>query len=279
MHVISIFRKLANLISVSDIYTPFLSKFESNRSVADVNEEWSIDLCSEHDFDPMNQIGLVITCGKIDGWIGFDMLESNKKLIDCIEKIDTDAILSSDTSIIDALTVFSKKSHPFFFIIKGDHFIGWLSYQDMMHKPPLRLCLFAMLLHLEKLMLDVVLLTPRISVELLSPGRFIKAKDIYLQRGFNLDDQNNPYNSQLLECTAICDKFTIIQKNKSVLELIPSLKNKKICNIAEKLRNEIAHPGFEERSSLLLSIENLLPFIEWSEQLELELQNYLKLQL
>ncbi|NQT82702.1 hypothetical protein HQ563_06740 [bacterium] len=102
MSGLSHLHKLANLISVSDVCTPFISNFDSDRSVSDVWEEWFIDLCGQHDLDPMEQIGLVTTLGKVVGWITFDMLdlEYEKRIIDCYDKIDTDAILSSDTSLI-----------------------------------------------------------------------------------------------------------------------------------------------------------------------------------
>ena len=142
------FEQLAHLITVGDIYSPFITTLDSNRSVADVSMEWAIDLCCERHLDPMEQIALVETDGKIGGWIGYDMLEAGKTIRQCMDEIVPDAILTADTSILEAVAAFSASTLPYFLVLRGNHFVGWLSYRDM-HKPPLRLCLFAMLINLE----------------------------------------------------------------------------------------------------------------------------------
>jgi len=268
------FRRLAYLINVGDICSPFLSSFDCEQTVADVNEEWGIDLCHERSLDPMDQICLVTHKDKVAGWVGYDMLETGKVLAECLEPITPDVILTSDTPLIEAVTAFSKTKSPFFLIIRGNEFIGWLSYKDL-HKPPLRLCLFAMLINLERMLLEVALLSPHESIRLLSEGRFKKAKEIYSLRKYDYDEHGQPYYSKLLECTTIADKLHIMSKSKHVRKAISALDNTNFCRFIEKLRNEIAHPGQEEKSSDLLERGSIWPFIEWSEKLEIELQEYL----
>jgi hypothetical protein len=275
MASISHFRELAYLVSVSDICSPFLASFEGTRTVAEVFEWWSVDICFERNLDPNEQLALVTTEGRVVGWIGFDMLEAGKQLIECMEPITPDSILSSDTSLFDAVTAFATSPNHFFLVLRGNHFIGWLSYTDL-HKPPLRLCLFAMLINLERMLLEVALRSPKESVQVLPDGRKENARKVYAIRKYNYSDTGEPYESKLLECTTIIDKFTIARRTKTVLSQVPTLDNVSLCNTAERVRNEIAHPGLEEQSSDLLSRENLWQFIQWAETLESQLQKYLE---
>lgn len=269
------FRRLAHLITVTDIYSPFIATFNATRSVADVSEEWSVDLCGERELDPMDQIALVESNNSVEGWIGYDMLIADKRVSECMEQISPDAILSADTSLIDAVAAFAEISHPFFFILKGNHFIGWLSYTHL-HKPPLRLCLFAMLINLERMLLDAVLLFPKESVKLLSQGRLRKSQEIYALRKYNYNEEGQPFNANLIECTTIADKIAIARKLSIIRKAIPCLDNSKQCSFVERLRNEIAHPGMEEKSSALLPREKLWLFIEWVETLESELHEFIE---
>lgn len=267
------FRQLAHLITVGDICSPFIDTIDADRSVGEVHDEWCCE-CADRNMDPMDQIALVERGGKIQGWMGFDMLESNKTVFECLEQVTPDMILTADTSLVEAVNTFCASSHPFFMILKANNFIGWLSYNDL-HKPPLRLCLFAMLINIERLILDVALLSPRESVGSLSEGRLSKAKERYAIRNYKCDQEGEPFSPKLLECTTIADKITIIRKFTNIKQAVPALGKKKFCDDVEKLRNEIAHPGLEERSSSLLTREILWPFIMWAESLELELENFL----
>lgn len=269
------FRELARLITVSDICSPFIASFNAAQLVADVFVEWAVDLCGERRLDPMDQIALVEGTEGVEGWLGYDMLLTEKRLYECMGQIRPNSILSADTSLIDAVAAFSESSHPFFFILKGNQFVGWLAYAHM-HKPPLRLCLFAMLINLERMLLDAVSIFPRESVELLSPGRISKAREIYALRKYGYNEQGEEFDSKLLECMTIADKFGVARKLTSLKEAVPCLGNSELCGYVERLRNEIAHPGLEERSSALLTRERLWHFIEWAETFESELQEFLK---
>lgn len=271
MTLSSPFHQLAHLITVEDICSPFITIIDADRSITEVWEEWSIDLCFERGLDPMEQIALVEKEGKTKGWIGYEMLETNRTVFECMEQVSPDIILTANTSLVEAVNAFSAGTHHFFLILKGNHFIGWLSYNDL-HKPPLRLCLFAMLINIERLLLDVALLSAQESVGLLSAGRLTKANEIYVLRKYNYDKDSKPYSTKLLECTSLADKISIAKKSTTIKHAIPALRNKAFCDEIEPLRNEIAHPGIEERSSLLLSRERLWPFIEWASAIESELE-------
>lgn len=272
---ISHFRQLAHLITVGDVCSPFIATFDDHRSVADVFSEWGAELCHERGIDPMDQIALVEGNQKIQGWIGYDMLTSDSTISDCMGQIAPDSIMAGDTPLLEAAAAFSKSQHPFFFVLKGNELIGWLSYGDL-HKPPLRLCLFALLLSIERMLLDAVSLSPGESVGVLSEGRLKKAKEIYGLRKYRNDSEGEPFTSLLLECTTIADKIGIARKLTNIRKSIPSLNHGTFCGAVETLRNEIAHPATEERSSSLFTKEKLWPFIEWAEMLQLELDGFLR---
>lgn len=265
------FRQLAHLITVEDICSPFIATFDAQQLAAGVFEEWGVELCGERGLDPMEQVALVEGNQKIRGWVGFDMLTSEKTISDCMEQIAPDTIMTADTPLIEAVAAFSKTQHPFFFVLRGNHFVGWVSYRDL-HKPPLRLCLFALLINIERMLLDAVSLSAAESLACLSQGRLHKAKEIYALRNYRNDREGKPFVSLLLECTTLADKIAIAGKAANIRGSIPTLANRKFREAVERLRNEIAHPGSTERSSSLLTRKKLWPFIEWAEILQSELE-------
>jgi hypothetical protein len=266
------FLKLAYLLTVGDVCTPLLTDFDATQSTDVVWEKWSTELCGRKGLDPMEQIALVKRDGTIEGWVSYDMLKSDKILIDCMEMIKPDAILTSGTSLINAAKAFSNSSHPFFLILHEKWFKGWLPYKNL-HTPPFRFCLLAMLITLEQTMLDTILLFPNESVKCLPERRLGKAGEVYNNRNYNYNDQGKPYDTKLLECTNFIDKFTILWKlmKKKIIKISFPLEDKKFCNIAEKLRNELAHPGLEEQSSKILYREMFSDFINWIEFVEFDL--------
>jgi hypothetical protein len=272
---ISPFRQLARSITVADICSPFIATFRATDCVSEVFDEWAVVLCGERGMDPMEQIALVQEGDRVSGWVGFDMLAADKGMSECMDPITPDLILSADTSLIDAAGAFAKNSTPLFFVLRGNHFAGWLSYKDM-HKPPLRLCLFAMLINLERMLLDAASFSPQEAIGTLSEGRLGKAREIYDIRNYGPDEEGKPYIAKLLECTTIADKLGMARKITKTRTSVPSLANSRQCSCVEKLRNEIAHPGMEEKSSFLVARDKLWPFIEWAETLESELGQFLE---
>ncbi|GAH89398.1 unnamed protein product [marine sediment metagenome] len=102
----STFDELSKLIMVSDICESFIGEFDKSQSVESVWEEWIQDLCDEKNLDPMGQFALVKSNQKIIGWIGFEDLDSSKKtLCECKQPIRGNILISSDTSLLDAIHV------------------------------------------------------------------------------------------------------------------------------------------------------------------------------
>jgi hypothetical protein len=108
----------------------------------------------------------------------------------------------------------------------------------------------------------------------LPEGRKEYARKLNSLRKNHFDEQGQPYYSKLLECTSFIDKFTMASRTKSLIANVLTLGNSSICNMAERLRNEIAHIGLEEQSSEILPKHKLWSFIEWAESLESQLNYY-----
>jgi hypothetical protein len=97
------FRLLAQLITVGDVCSPFIATIGADRSAGDVSVEWDVDLCSERNLDPMDQIALVESGGAIQGWVGYDKLGGDRTVFECMEQVTPDTILTADTSLIEAV--------------------------------------------------------------------------------------------------------------------------------------------------------------------------------
>ena len=228
----STFKVLSELIRVDDICEPFIGEFDNSQSVESIWEEWSMDLCDEKGLDPMEQIGLVKSNQKIIGWIGFDMLESSKTLYECMDPISEDILISSDTPLLEAIHIVCRSNDFIFLVLKGNRFIGYLHYGHF-HKLPFRLCLFALLMDLERMLLEISKSDPTSFLEKLTPERLNYAKKIYEYRFLSSNEENKVFDSKLIECTTFIDKFKMLRKNPVIIKKCPNI-NSKFSNTAEK---------------------------------------------
>jgi hypothetical protein len=269
----STFEELSQLIIVDDICESFIGEFDNSQSMSNVWEEWSIDLCDEKNLDPMGQFALVKSNQKIVGWIGYEDLDPSKTLCECMELIRGDILISSDTPLLEAIRVVCRSNDSIFLVLKGNRFIGWLHY-DHFHKLPFRMCLFALLIDLERMLLKLTMSNPTLFLGYLNPNRIDNAKKIYGNRGYSLNKEGKEFDAKLIECTAFCDKFIMLRKNPVTIQKFPNIKSK-FGNKAEKIRNYIAHPEEEKSGLLPIKREELLPFIEWAEELRQQLDDYI----
>ena len=270
----STFEELSKLIVVSDICEPFIEVFDNSQSVESVWEEWSIDLCDEKDLDPMEQIALVKSNQKIVGWISFDMLENEKTLCECMDSIGESTLISSDTPLLEAIHIVSKKDDAIFLVLKGNQFIGWLHYNHF-YKLPFRMCLFSLLIDLEEMLLKLTKSNPTSFLRNLE-NRINNAKRIYGLRGYSLNKEGKEFDSKLIECTAFCDKFIMLRKSPEIVQKFPSINNK-FGDEAETIRNNIAHPNGEKSGVLPIEKEKLIPFIQWAEELRQQIDDYMQI--
>lgn len=267
--------RIASLVTVRDIYTPFVASFDGHRTVADVWENWSIDLCG--DDSPLNQMALVLRDGKAVGLLSFCALEADKKdVFECMDEIRLDGLVTEDTSLAHAAEMFTSCHAYFFVVINGNDFVGWLSYHDL-YKLPFRLCLFASILAIEEKMTQVAQRYAARAIETLTDGRQAAARRIYQLRGFPRDQNGNEAPAPLVTCTSFCDKATMLQGCAETKYRIPEAGQKKWMALAEKVRNAIAHPNPDEHFSPLVKRELFGGLLGWMRRLDAELTAFLEI--
>lgn len=270
----STFKVLSELINVNDICEPFIGEFDSSQDAQELSEEWR-EICCEKGLDPMEPIGLVKRNQKIIGWICLEVLESPKKLYECMDPISADILISSSTPLLGAIHSYCSGDNYTYLVLKGNQFIGFLHYSHF-HKLPFRLCLFTLLMDLERTMLKITKSNPTSFLKNLTKGRLNCAEKIGGLRGLSLNEKNKVFDYNLVECTQFIDKFTMLRKNLEIVQKCPNIDsrfNKK----AEKIRNSIAHPAGEESVLLPIKREEILPFINWIEELQLQLDDYIEI--
>jgi len=265
----STFKTLSKLINVNDIYEPFLGEFDNSENVAGVFDEW-MSHCHTEGLDPMEQLALVKQNEETIGTIEHDDLEESRTLYECnISPIRVDSLISYNTPLLEAIQTVCSRDFNFFLVLMGNRLIGYLTF-DHFQKLPFRMCLFALLIDLEKVMLKIVKSDPALYLKNLTDGRLRKAKEIYGFRRYSLDNENKEHASKLIECTAFIDKISMLKKNAVISQKCPKLKSDN-GKIAETIRNSIAHPEGEESGLLPIKREALLPFIKWTEDLQKQL--------
>lgn len=270
----STFRKINNLITVNDICEPFIGIFDNFQNADDLWEKWTIDLCSEKGLDPMAQIALVKNNQKKIGWIGFDMLESSKTLSENMEPITSNIIISSNTPLLEAIHIVINGNDLIYLILRGNDFVGYLTYNHF-NKLPFRMSLFSLVIDLESSMLKMIKSQPKSFFNKLNRRRIKKAENRYKYFFSSNKKDDVKYTSKLIDCTTLIDKFTMLKRTKNIVQKCPNIKNRSQIDMVDKLRNSIAHPK-EETSSLPINKEELIPFIQWVEELQKQLNSYQK---
>lgn len=271
------FNQIAKLITVEDVCTPIFNIYDFDDINKNTSQEWFED-AAERGLQPYDQISLVKHGDSIIGYIGvdslFDFETGDADLMKCISRIDPNGVITANTPLLDAIIVFSKDSPHLYMVLKGHEYIGAFTYSDL-YKLPFRLCLFTLLMNIENLLLEILETKPKEAISFLTDNRLEKAKEVYKLRGYQNQQIDGAEESpiQLIECTTFIDKVTIIEKINKTEHIVPSF-NKKRCNLAEKLRNSLAHPHKEEELLTILPRNDLIPFIDWARQVIIEMRDY-----
>ena len=262
----SIFKELSQQIRVNDIYEPFIGEFQDSDSV-----ELAWYTFMEIDVDPFEQIALVKENKRPTGWIGFEDLDAGKYLYECYNPITGDIFISSDTTLLKAInTVFNEKN-ILYLVLKENNIIGFLWWHHF-SKLPFRMCLFALLIDLEKEVSDLLKANPESFLKNLSDRRLKYARKIYNNRGFPLNNDNEEYGNKLIDCTGFKDKLDMLRENPNIKEKCPNIISK-YTDQARDIRNSIAHPD-GETTGLPISREELIPFVKWTEELQRQINEY-----
>jgi hypothetical protein len=260
--------RIASLVTVRDIFTPFVATFDIARQVSDVSYEWSAELSAG---DPLNEMALAASDGKPVGLLSFDALEAGKALTDCVDEIRLDMLVTEDTPLGQAAQMFAATEPYYFVVIRGNEFVGWLSYHDL-YKLPFRLCLFAALLSIEERMLFVVQRDAAACFSMLSERRQDAARKLYHLRGFKPDLLGQETPHLLVTCTNFIDKALMLQQSEWV-KVIPAASAQSLMRLAERVRNKLAHPGADPVP--LVERAKFGPFLTWLDQLAAQLNETL----
>lgn len=268
------FRRIAETITVSEIAEPILVSFPDDSLVPDVWDEWTTELCADR--DPMDAVAIVVDDSRPVGSLSFEDLHTDAITVsECMEPLTPDRLVSSTTSLIEALGLFYSDQKRVFFVLTNSTITHWLCYLHF-SKLPFNLCLWALVLGLEQLMLELCQATPQRCLDLLPPNRLTKAKEIYRLRGYSVDSQNREHAHRLISCTNMIDKFTMLQRHPEAPEVCSILQTERnLPSRIDKLRNGLAHAETDwDRAEELLPSAELVPLIRMTEKLYDQLEKY-----
>lgn len=272
------FDQLARLLTVADICSPVLGTFDGTASLADAYEQWT-ELSMEMGLNDANEIALVEVDGRVQGWIGMhsfdaEAIASGRSLSEVTEPITPSSILAADTPILEALQVFESSEPWFYFVIRSNRLVGWLTYLDFF-KLPFRLCLFALLITLEEMALQIAQRAPAHAMALLGDGHRNTARRIYRNRGYRMDEDGQEQPVLLLECASFSGKLGILRDWPELRARVPALTDGAMLTLCIDLRNAVAHAANEDRFSDLVRRETLIPFVRWAEAFAAQMQSLL----
>ena len=127
-------------------------------------------------------------------------------------------IVSSGTTILDALDLFAKRpNNHFYYILRDNDLFGVLYYSDM-SKPAARLAYLALVLEIETLALDLCQADAQNCWNSLGETRQKKALEILELRhpGHKLDTREVVVARELIECTQYIDKGRMLWKARLI---------------------------------------------------------------
>jgi hypothetical protein len=183
-------------------------------------------------------------------------------------RLQPNELLSSTTTILEAIELFCKKEHDRFYILHVNKIVGILYFRDL-SKPLVRLAFLALALEIENLALRLCQSDSKRCWESLPEGRRIKAIELFtnrygrepnLQRSWELDD--------LIECTYLNDQASMIWGQR----LIVAESRRGLLGFFNKLRrvrDRCAHANVYPSS--LLPKEELADFLSEAKNMRFRL--------
>jgi len=145
---ISIFEQITSALTVKSICSPLGPDIPAGSTADDL---WTLD-CPAH-LDPLNHPSRVVTPdGDVIGIVWFEdyaLLDESEPVIESVmHPLEPDELLSSSTTILDAVEIFGSKPNRYFYVIHINGIIGVLFYRDLF-KPLGRLAFLALALEIE----------------------------------------------------------------------------------------------------------------------------------
>jgi hypothetical protein len=277
------FHYFSRIIKVEDIATPVFGMFAQSQTIAEVGEDL-FERYSEEKLEFIGQVGLVKRGNQAVGWFATDHTSTDdcRPIGEIMYPIEPGQIISAETPLVEVLELFSNPNpRTFFFVLKGAKINAVFHYGDLA-KMPFRLCLFALLTHLELLALQILERNGPLSIANLPRNRKQQAKMCFKRRGYGdySEEGENQYKNQrlLLNCTTCEDKFNLLNKISEFRPEIPVLDEEGLIRDLCDLRNNIAHVDSDlgtDWASALLAREELGRFFKLTLALERQMEELL----
>lgn len=262
----SVFEQIASFLTVKLICSPL----GPDISAASTVEEVAVDLMPEYGNDFTSRV--IDTRANVVGVFHFGPDDSadtvswrpDTVVEEAMTSLQPNELLSSTTTILEAIELFCKKPHEHFYIVHVNEIVGILYYGDL-SKPLARLAFFALALEIENLALRLCQSDSEGCWQSLSDGRKKKAIELFMKRhGREPRPEHSWELDKLIECTYVDDKANMIWKQKliaadsraDVLRFFQGLR---------RIRDRCAHAdvdpspllGKEELADLLSKAKNM----------------------
>jgi hypothetical protein len=284
----SIFEQVTSALTVKSICRPMGPDIPAGTSFEEMVE------MDDQGLDPINNPSRVVnSVGDTIGVVWFEdyanaantfeMLTEEEGapqfIDDVMQDLEPNRLLSSNTTILDAVKLFTEKGSLYFYVIDINRIVGVLSYKDLF-RPIGRIAFLTLALEIEELALDLCQ-SPKVAEECwlsISDGRKRKSIEIFSDRYRRYPRLKNELRDRisdvelraaiddggdgtpelfwvramgtsdvlrLLACTALGDKATMIWKQKLIANTSRGDLLKFFRDL-ETIRNSCAHPGNDE---------------------------------
>src|SRR5262245_8939880 len=287
---ISIFDQVTSALTVRAICSQLGPDIPSGATDADL-----VVMHCDADLDPLNNPSRVIgPNGRVIGIVWYEnywRLEGGdgdtRTVADVMDPLGPDEILSSATTILDAVEIFGRKPNRYFYVVHVNDIVGVVFYRDLF-KPLGRLAFLALALELEDQALALCR-SPQIRErcwQSISDNRKHNAMELFKFRygrepkldGGAQDEDGLAFLppppsdiSLLIGCTNLVDKATMIWKQR----LVPSATKADVLgffNDLKEIRDQCAHPGRDEE---LIAKGRLSDFIHSAKRMRSSLRESL----
>jgi hypothetical protein len=143
----SIFEQITSALTVKSLCSPLGPDIPSRSTGADLNF-----MTIDDDLDPFNNPSRIIgSDGEVIGIIWFEDyadIDDEQSVDEVMQELEPNQLLSSDTTILDAVEIFGSKSNRYFYVLRINEIVGVIFYSDLF-KPLGRLAFLALALEIE----------------------------------------------------------------------------------------------------------------------------------
>jgi hypothetical protein len=266
------FEHIASSITVGSICSPVNSDLHAGDQIEDLTwevENQSLDADELHPWPVRDSDGEMVGMiweEEIYHHLSYWTEEPPSTLVvrDVMNLLHPNELISSATTILDAVELFATKSNrECFYVVHVNEVVGVLRYGDLQH-PLARLAFLTLALEIEDLALLLCQSDWANCWTSLAASRKEKAREVFKKRyGKQVSPEEEKSciwtTRRLIACTHLVDKANMIWKKK----LIPAGSRREVLGFFEdlrKVRDRCAHPGGDDL--VVLPREKLAKFIQ-----------------